>query len=284
MAIQPPWEENKLKDIGISKRKPWMAVVLSIIQLGIGHVYVGSPFRGFSFLIFFYVIIFSAGALQLLVTPLGMFATTGALLVLIIAGIVDAASLARKRNNYNRKSYNHWVVYLILTTLLWGVWEVVTTNKEEMLGYGAYRISSSSMLPTLTPNDYFITDSRAYQSSNPKAGDVVVFVYPKDKSKKFVGRISAVENDVIEIKKGALYLNHKKVLNDYSKNSTALSDYSAHLDAVKVPQQSVFILGDNLENSRDSRVYGSIPYDAIVGKVRYIWFSDKIDRIGMEIP
>jgi len=282
MAIRPPWEERVYEDIGVSRRKPWAATVLSFLQLGVGHVYVGSPFRGLVFLLLIYSIVFSATALHLWVIPEGMFGIIGVALVLVIIGIVDSVLLARKRKKYKRKGYNHWAVYLLLTLLLWGAGDVITTNKEELLGHGSYK-TSSSMLPTLTPNDYFITDSKAYKAALPKVGDVVVFLSPEDASRKMVGRIMGLAGDVVKIKKGNLLLNNKKVESDYSSASTASSLYSTSMDAVHVPEHSVFILADNRDNSVDSRIYGAVPFDSIVGKVEYIWFSYNFDRIGMRV-
>jgi len=139
------------------------------------------------------------------------------------------------------------------------------------------------MLPTLTPDDYFVTDAKAYNKQSPAIGDIVVFISPEDASKKMVGRVMALAGDTIEIKNGNLLLNKKKVKNDYSSRHTATSLYSTSMEAIKVPQRAVFILGDNRDHSKDSRVYGAVPFENIVGKVRYIWFSSSIDRIGMNV-
>ena len=62
--MKAPWEETL--DVGISKRKPWLTGILSLIQPRLGHVYVGSPFRGLIFLILLYAVVLSAGALHVL--------------------------------------------------------------------------------------------------------------------------------------------------------------------------------------------------------------------------
>jgi len=283
MSIRPPWEENSSEEVNSSKRKPWLAGVLSFLQLGVGHVYVGTPLRGVSFLALLYVTVFTAGGLNLLSTRTGMLGTIGLSLFIIILAIFDAVMLARKKVNYHLKIYNHWATYLVLTVSLWMVWSAITEYKEKLTGHGAYLATSSAMTPTLQPGDYFITDSIPFLISPPKIGDVVVYKSPEGAGKKVIGRIMALEEDVVEIKEGRLLVNQHQASINVSLLTKATTLYSTSMDAVHVPHNSVFILGDNRDISRDSRVFGAIPVSDIVGRIEFIWLSKDIDRIGLEV-
>jgi signal peptidase I len=140
----------------------------------------------------------------------------------------------------------------------------------------------------------------------PRRGEVIVFVYPKEPDKDFIKRIVAVEGDTIEVRDDVVYVNGKpvpraKIEGDcryddlieesqtwqekrceawretvdgssytvvYDRNN---SPHSSH--AQVVPPNSVFVMGDNRDNSHDSRYWGFVPFDHIKGKAMVIWFS-----------
>jgi signal peptidase I len=148
------------------------------------------------------------------------------------------------------------------------------------------------------------TDSRFFSGAEPKRGDIIVFKFPEDESKNFIKRVVGVPGDKIEIRKGILQINDQPVpvtelKNDGDKEPGSgqaslwgrprvldehlgsvnhriqyLRDQSDYdFGPVLVPKESVFVMGDNRDNSQDSRVWKFVKYDKILGKALIIYWS-----------
>ncbi len=144
----------------------------------------------------------------------------------------------------------------------------------------------------------------------PKRGEVIVFKYPKDPDKDFIKRIIGVEGDTVEIKDNVLYVNGEKVPNRHIDGPCEYEDYEENdipphwthrrcdgfretwgghehtiifnehsggplpsFPPVTVPPNTVFVMGDNRDNSHDSRYWGTVPFENIKGKAIIIWWS-----------
>jgi len=172
-----------------------------------------------------------------------------------------------------------------------------------------FKIPSSSMVPTLLVGDYLFVLRYPYGfripftdiqllSKQAHRGDVAVFVYPDDKSKDYIKRIVGLPGDKIGYRKNVLYINGKempqKAMGKYTyfmaDGRADVSDlYEENLDGVKheilrkpfsirdgqwtVPKHMYFALGDNRNNSRDSRFWGFIPQSYLIGRAAIIWWS-----------
>ena len=124
-----------------------------------------------------------------------------------------------------------------------------------------YTISSNSMEPTLEQGDHILVNRLAYRFGSPTRGDIVVFAYPKDTSRTFVKRIIAVEGETIELKGNQVYVNGTLVQEPYLKEG----DYPP-FESETIPANNVFVLGDNRKESGDSREWGVLPKNYIIGK------------------
>lgn len=160
----------------------------------------------------------------------------------------------------------------------------------------SFRVSSGGMSPSLLVGDHFIVNKLAYQDHAPDRGDIIVFKFPEDESKTFVKRIIGLPKDTLEIRDKIVYLNNEVLRED---------DYVLHLDAkiiektlnprdnigpLVVPDDGYFVLGDNREGSLDSRFWGFLKRDKIIGKVSLIYWSwddaaktTRWDRSGQRI-
>jgi signal peptidase I len=157
-----------------------------------------------------------------------------------------------------------------------------------------YSMPSGSMEDTLKLGDLFISNQFYYghsflnlthhyfQSHQPQRGDVIVFVYPGDKSKDFVKRCVGIPGDVIEIKNKELYLNGAKQVEPYIKHidpilypKGALSVDRDNFGPVTVEPGHYFVLGDNRDNSLDSRYFGQVDEKLIKGKAWVTYWSGK---------
>jgi len=137
-----------------------------------------------------------------------------------------------------------------------------------------FYIPSGSMEPTLKEHDRIIVSKLNYRLQDPQRGDIVVFKYPRDPKRNFVKRLIAVGGETVAIKNSRLYINGQQVSENYLPRGLRFADYGP----VQVPRGSYFMMGDNRNNSDDSRVWGFLPENLIVGKAIVIYWPP--DRIG----
>lgn len=154
----------------------------------------------------------------------------------------------------------------------------------------AYKIPSGSMIPTLLIGDYLLVNKLAYGIRNPIEDDflyfkriperqeVVVFTYPLNKKLDFIKRVIGLPGDTVEIINKKVYVNGKPLKEPYvkftdpeiyPKEITFRDNYGP----VKVPPNHIFVLGDNRDQSYDSRFWGFVPIRYIKGKALIIYFS-----------
>ena len=154
--------------------------------------------------------------------------------------------------------------------------------RARVLGVIPYRIPSKSMTPTLQVGDFIIVSAASYASKIPSVNDVVVFKYPNDKNIDFVMRVLAREGETISINNGAVTVDGRNIDQPYLdlKDTVRTSQINK---SWKVPEGFLFVLGDNRDNSNDSRYWGFVPIANVVGKVKMIWMSKDIDRIGKSV-
>lgn len=136
-------------------------------------------------------------------------------------------------------------------------------------------IPSGSMEPNLMVGDRIIVSKVTYYIKDPAPGDIVVFKFPLDPSRNFVKRLIAKGGDTVEIKNSILYVNNKAVAEGYLPTGLLFQDFGPQ----QVPQNHYFMLGDNRNNSDDSRVWGFLNEELIVGKAEVIYWPH--DRIGL---
>ena len=164
-------------------------------------------------------------------------------------------------------------------------------------------VPSSSMEPTILPGDRLLvlktsydlkfpfTDLVLHHFSSPKRGDIIVFKYPGDPSINYIKRLIGVPGDHLEIYDGSLKINGEVISTPVSDASQRWS-YQEKLDTGKtytvqrlphnpemsarvidIPPKSYFFMGDNRDNSNDSRYWGFVSEDALKGKAEFIWLS-----------
>ncbi|MBR1579143.1 MAG: signal peptidase I [Selenomonadaceae bacterium] len=140
-----------------------------------------------------------------------------------------------------------------------------------------YIVDGPSMRPTLQHEERLVVSKFIYKLRDPERGEVLIFRYPRDPSRDFIKRVIAIGGDTIEIKDGRVYLNGQMQTEDYILERTR-TEYSK----VTVPEGTVFVMGDNRNNSDDSRFsdVGFVPFDLIKGKAILIfWPLDKFQTL-----
>ncbi len=150
----------------------------------------------------------------------------------------------------------------------------------------AFKIPSGSMIPTLLVGDRLMVNKLRYGPkirfthqrlpgfSKPQRGDVIVFAYPEDPKRDFIKRLIAFGGEKIEIRDGDIYIDGKlwadsRIAKIYYYNR---GQYGQEGDAVKVPEGSVYVLGDNSASSHDSRFWGFVPVENIIGRAELIYW------------
>ena len=301
-----------------NRRHIWIAVPLSLIMPGLGQIYCGKLARG---------LVFTFLNLLPLPVTIGLFAmSTSSLLMpavitlLLLAGliqliaIIDSTCLAHNAKVYELKDYNRPIVYVLFILL-------ITTGsagssfylREQLLE--AFRAPTASNYPTIIPGDRFIANKIAYKSGDPKRGDLIVFLNPKDRRINYIKRVAAVAGETVEIKNGELYIDDQKLprqkLPESVLDNIRIKVKSKPLDGdvfletngdtkykiflakpphdkmasdfakITVPKHHCFVLGDNRNTSFDSRHFGPVLLATVIGRADYLyWPAKDFSRFG----
>ena len=151
----------------------------------------------------------------------------------------------------------------------------------------AFKIPSGSMRPTLIERDRlmvnklrygpkipFSKDRRLPGMTEPKRGDIIVFVYPEDPSRDFIKRLIGLEGETIEIRGGNIYVNDQIVENSSIKDVFYYNrgNYGKEGQKITVPQGHYFVLGDNSGSSSDGRFWGFVPHGNVIGRAEIIYW------------
>jgi len=158
----------------------------------------------------------------------------------------------------------------------------------------AYKIPSGSMRMTLVEGDRLMVNKLRYGPkilvrfgakilftmdrfpglTKPKRGDVIVFVFPDDPSRDFIKRLIALPGETVSIRGGDIYINDQLIVDPKIKNTFYYNrgEYGDEGKDIKVPEGQVFVLGDNSGSSHDSRYWGFVPVENIVGRAELIYW------------
>lgn len=185
--------------------------------------------------------------------------------------------------------------------------------------FASYHVPSGSMNPTILEGDFFFANKLAYRLKlpftkttlldwkTPERGDVIVFKYPPDESEDYTKRVIGVPGDIVEIIDKDLFVNGDPVAKRFvgrdgsvlvfeedlfdTRHLIHAAPYGTPFDntrKITVPAGCLFVMGDNRDNSSDSRSWGFVPLENVEGKMIVRWFSidpqthlPRFDRIGL---
>jgi len=291
------------------KRRIWLAVLLSLILPGLGQVYCGRLKRGL-ILNFLNILplpiiigLFSLSDSPMLIQVVIALVLAGGMVQL--TAIIDSAFLAKRSAGYQLKDYNSPVVYALLILIVTGggIGSALYLRDQ---GLEAFRVPTASCYPAIVPNDRILVNKNAYNRTDPQRGDLVVHICPSDRHLNYIKRIVAVAGDTVEIKDGQLYVNSQKLVRrklpesaldniritvegqqfegEVFEETNGNAKYNIFLaepphdktigdfEKITVPEHHCFVLGDNRNNSRDSRHFGPVPLATIKGRADYIYW------------
>ncbi len=304
-------EEEKMQNK--NKRWPWVAVTLSVIMTGLGHIYCGRVVKGLVLAFISCILIpFIFGAFSVSHSTIRIAFIIAALLassVIWLYAIIDSGYIAKHTTeNYMPKDYNRWYVYVILILLGTGGSSQIAFNVRTFF-LQAFRVPVASNYPTMIPNDRFLANKIAYKNSDPQKGDLIVFTNPQNRRQNYIKRVVAVAGETVEIRNGEVYVNGQKLnrqklpqstldniritikrdkieplegdvfeeTNGDAKYKIFLADHKPPADFAKitVPDHHCFVLGDNRNLSYDSRQFGPVLLATIKGRAEYLYFPAK---------
>ena len=200
--------------------------------------------------------------------------------------------------------FSEWAFIIICAVTLW--FFVVT------FGVAAFKIPSGSMQNTLLIGDFLFVNKAIYGAevplihrrlpafAHPKRGEVIIFEYPLDPDKDYVKRLIGVPGDTVEMRDGTVYIDGRAQVESYVVHSDPTADpggeefawqqpflvrtaeASVHPSRnnwgpLVVPQDNYFVLGDNRDNSSDSRYWGFVPDSLVRGRPMFVYYSYEPD-------
>jgi len=136
---------------------------------------------------------------------------------------------------------------------------------ERVLGIGFYRQASLSMEPAMHRGQLFIVNVAELRARDPRAGEIIAFRFPMDPGVKYIKRVVATGGSTVEMRAGALYVDGKRVDEPYLANPLPVRDQNDTFGPIDVPPGHFFVLGDNRGNSMDSRMWGTVPSEDVIG-------------------
>jgi signal peptidase I len=128
------------------------------------------------------------------------------------------------------------------------------------------RVDGFSMEPTLHTGEFVIVNKVSYKIGDPERGDIIVFHYPRNPEQEYIKRVIGLPGDEVEIRNGEVLVNGQILDEPYIKASPA------YPGTWLVPENSLFVLGDNRNNSSDSHNWGEVPLDLVIGKAIFIYW------------
>ncbi len=148
--------------------------------------------------------------------------------------------------------------------------EVLVLSVLLFLGINAVsariRVDGFSMEPTMHNGEFVLINKLAYKLGSPNIGDVIVFRYPRDPTQEYIKRVIGLPGDQIKISNGLVYVNGNPLSEPY------IASKPAYQTEWTVPKDSLFVLGDNRNNSSNSHSWGPLPLENVVGKALVVYW------------
>jgi signal peptidase I len=286
-------------------RRLWLATLLGLVSPGLGQLYNGRLAKAL-------LIFMGMGLLSLplswlaMVIPLHLInlaVPLAALLGVHVASGLDAARDARRLREEPRPWFARWyscaVVWLLSAFIGAPLWAAVLRT----FWVQAFKIPTGAMERTILIGDHLLVDKTAYgvrvpsfegsmrlRPRQPARGDVIVFLYPEDPTRSFMKRVIGVPGDTVEVRGRTVLVNSTTLAEPYARflneeNEGRGRDWGPRT----VPPDHLFVLGDNRDNSKDSRHWGFLPAENLLGRATIVYYSEDRDgrirweRIGLRL-
>ena len=164
------------------------------------------------------------------------------------------------------------ILFLVIRTFLFQAFRIPSASMEDTLAIGDFLFVNKFLYGAKVP----FLDVRLPGIRDPKPGDIIVFKYPRDTRKDYIKRCVAVEGQTVEIRNKRVYVDGVLREEPFVKHTDPLTrpgDVRDYLGPVVVPKGQLFMMGDNRDNSSDSRYWGFLDRNLIKGKALFIYWS-----------
>jgi signal peptidase I len=308
-ADQPATVAQGAKDE--ASPRPWLVGLVSLFFIGVGHAYLGHLRRGIAA----WLAVIAVALVWLVGILVGLaWAPRATILVWLPLGVAivvglqlyfarDAVHLARRASRAARRPLLACAFLAALVVLT----ELIVEPTAKALSR-AYKVPAGSMIPTLLIGDHVLTDGftfgprfrlpslgwtlgRLPAIREPRAGEIVIFDFPKKPAQAFIKRVVAVAGDTVEMRDERLYVNGVLVREPFATYERGGIPVSLRFGPTTVPTGSVFVMGDNRDSSYDSRFWGPVPLDNVTGVARAVYWSwdaehrsVRWNRLGQPLP
>ena len=197
-------------------------------------------------------------------------------LILILAGVLIVARVAVKRAYAIPPAWRTSVVETLDASIFAALLSLLIITFVVQ----AFYIPSGSMEPTLQVDDRILVSKFSYRLGRIARGDVIVFHYPLNPGKDFVKRVVALGGERVELRDGVVLIN-KQPITELYPTALAAGDRACTTSygPQTIPQGQLFVLGDNRCNSEDSRFFGFVPVENVVGKALLVYWPPQ--RLGL---
>jgi len=290
------------------RKKPWTAAALSLAAAGLGHLYCGRPRTAVliqSIALFLPVLMALGIRLKVApATPLIGRTLATEFLLWVGAAIHAAFTASRAPADSGARAYQRAPVYagFVLASFVLAAGLNLAVNTFLV---HAYRVPSSSMEPALFVGDYFFVDMQTYDERHlPKRGDVVIVRSPESPGSTFIKRVIGLPGETLEIRDRIVLVDGRRIREPYAVFRSPKPRPRSFQDPVvfprgagngdnygpiTIPAGGVFVMGDNRDNSDDSRYFGCIDLGDVEGRASSIYWSwgengmPRVMRIGRKI-
>jgi signal peptidase I len=166
-------------------------------------------------------------------------------------------AVPKKRNSKVLRFFIDIFETIVLSVLLFAAINAISAR---------IRVDGHSMEPTLQSGEFVIVNKLAYKLGDPKPGDVIVFHYPRDPEQEYIKRVIGLPTTQVKIADGQVFVNNQPMDEPYI---AAPPHYQSEWE---VPAESLFVLGDNRNNSSDSHNWGPVPMEYVIGKALLVYW------------
>jgi signal peptidase I len=267
-------------------RRWWAALLLGLLQPGLGQLYNGEVGKALAFFALPYLFLAAFAATALRPIPFAI-----PLLLLALSGLSQLGAAAeaawaagQSSPTTRRRRYDRWYVYILVLALAW--LSSLAALRVARRSIQSFRIPSHAMEPTILPGDCVLVDKARFRQAAPRRGDIVIYRSLENRRSKLITRLVGSGGERVEMHDKALLVDGQELHEPYAVHRDprvyAGADIPAFLRArdnfgpYVVPEGQLFVLGDNRDNSYDSRFLGAVPRSSVEGggRIRVYWSRD----------
>jgi len=257
----------------MKRHDPVIAFVLSAIVPGLGQLYNNEVRKAIVYFLILLVVLAATLFSPAMKYFEGFLVIIGARVLFTVVSVIDAIGVAANKIEKIKRSPRQWLVYAFVLVL--GIWIYSCANNYLRTHViRPFKITSGGLKPALMEGDRLYADLDYFETHPVERGQIIIFPFPLDTALAYIQRCVAVEGDTVEIRSKVLYINNEKAEEPYALEFTPTmkqEDYLEkeikpkgagnrdHYGPILIPDGSCFVLGDNRDNSIDSRYIGMIP-------------------------